>query len=291
MENTFVTSVGALRELLQNVNVQTLSDGANQALDGLWDMLAKVDPEISEDDRALKLCDLYSYPNYTLWSGKEDVQNILDCECVRDLLPYISEEDLPGLIDEVVRTVPWLDAVFDNTHAANKVIEATIREVFQTYIDHKPFVVSEGWVDDITDPFWTAELKTSDALIDMLCKEMGFEKTKLISEPAPHFEAFYDCVEGSCRLFGRYYLADEHPNVHRFARIPLSDLEAAQLMKASEIYAEIEHLGKSCLAALNEDRIRIGLKPFKPSLASSIEAAQPAAPAASTPQGPRRTVR
>lgn len=281
MHNNFYTQPDAIREVLSHVDRSTLSDSALQLLDSLNDMADKVDPEHNSGNIDMQICDLNSYYSSILWSGKEDVAYLINSGDIDEsLLQQIFPEDLPQLIEDVTDSIYWNDDAFIDCSAGNDVIREKIEEVFSNYIDKKPFVFEDiDFETDLTTGYWYGQLRTNDFLYDKLEKAtLDPDDLDLLDENHPKlncaFFAEFDVCTQSVSVFGETYLRDGMEPDPIEDLIPLTPEEAKLLTSVFENICQHQYNGKDCLTVLNDERVAMGLTPFKRPLDVAISNAK-----------------
>lgn len=280
MENTFNTTPNEMRRLLDRVDMKGASPEIFRLLDNLFDMVSRSDPDFTRGDEPMRLCDLSSYKSYTLWSGKEDVEYLLEHSYLNGVLQQIAPEDREQFVASVSNTIDW-DERFSDCSVGNEIIRESIVSEFSQYVGNKPFVVEGSiLVNDDTFDGWCADLLSSDYLINKLENEAlspGFAEL-LDSIQKPEFFAEYNPASNQVSVYGAFhYGPSSFDGMQDAVSIPLSAEDTKAVAAAFEDACKKQEVGFDCLTALNDVRRQEGLvplNPFKQPLANMIRTAQ-----------------
>lgn len=272
MNNSFTTNANALRELLALVDTSKLSMDGQDLLNGLFDMVEKVDPDRAQGDKTIELCDLCSYEAYTLWAGKEDVEFQLQSGAIDTY--NLSDADISELAALVAKRIDWNGDCFTDCTAGNDEIQSVLDEVSYEMLFKKPLCLCLEPEVDPNLSCWRGHLNASALLMEKLSAAVSPNDFSFRNRYTEGFSCLYDPVKQAVELYGSYWHGEGPGTFSGKIALPLSEEESKTIASNFELASSRLYDGKNCLSVLNEERTKKHLPTLKMDLMSQISSAQ-----------------
>lgn len=272
MNNSFTTNANALREVLALVDTSKLSMDAQDLINGLYDMVEKVDPDRAQGNKTIELCDLYSYEAYTLWAGKEDVEFYIQSGAIETF--NLSDADISELAALTAKRIDWNGDCFTDCTAGNDEIHSILDEVSYEMLSKKPLCLC---LEPEVDPnlfCWHGHLNVTDLLMEKLCSAVSPDDLSFRNRYTEGFSTIYDPVKQTVELYGSYWHGEGPGTFSGKIDLPLSEAESKTIASIFELACRRLYDGKNCLTVLNEERVKKHLPALKMDLMSQIASAQ-----------------